>query len=66
MNDEPQTQEFDLDAIPKPELSGHVWVQMGFQLICQSCTREHAVYLRPGYQYQGNDERGRPILKKLW
>jgi hypothetical protein len=58
--------EFDLDSIPKPSLNGHGWVQMGFELICQTCVHPHAVILRPGYHYQGNDEKGQPIIKKVW
>ena len=58
--------EFDLSQIQAPSLAGHAWIQMGYQLICHSCQREHAVFLKPGYQYQGNDERGKPIVKKIW
>lgn len=58
--------EFDFSTIETPSLLGHAWVQMGMQLICQSCQREHAVFLRPGFHYQGNDEKGKPILKKVW
>lgn len=65
-NDEEKHSEFDLSSIEAPSLHGHAWVQMGFQLICQSCTHEHAILLRPGYMYQGNDEEGKPIVKKIW
>ena len=59
-------QEFDLDSIELPPLEGHAWIQMGNQLICQSCSREHGIFLRPGYMYFGNDKKGLPIIKKLW
>jgi len=58
--------EFDLDTIEAPSLAGHAWIQMGFQLICHSCQREHGIYLKPGFMYQGNDDKGKPIVKKIW
>lgn len=65
-DDEPKHDEFDLSTLEVPTLLGHAWIQMGQELICQSCTREHGVFLRPGYMYQGNDAEGKPILKKIW
>jgi len=56
---------FDLNSIPKPELSGHAWRQQGTMLICQSCPFTHASHLPVGYQLYGIDERGYPLIRKV-
>ena len=55
----------NLDELPKPELSGHQWLQMGTQLICQSCPFTHATYIEVGYQLYGIDDKGIPMIRKI-
>lgn len=58
--------------LPKPELSGHAWVQRGTQLVCQSCTFPHSSAIldekglpNPDWQLVGLKEDGTPIFRKL-
>lgn len=57
--------QFDLASLPKPELSGHAWIQRGTMLVCQSCQFEHASFLEPGYQLYGIDPQGLPMIRKI-
>lgn len=57
--------EFDLASLPKPELTGHGWVQRGTLLVCQSCEFEHGTHIDPGYQLYGIDEKGYPLIRKI-
>lgn len=56
---------FDLDSIPKPELSGHAWRQQGTQLICQSCPFTHMSFIPTDYQLYGIDDKGFPMIRKI-
>lgn len=62
---EKEESEFNLNEIPRVELTGHLWVQRGAQIICDSCPFKHSSYLPPGYQLYGTDKEGLPIIKKL-
>lgn len=55
----------NLDELPKAELSGHQWLQLGNQLLCQSCSFSHATHITPGYQLYGIDERGIPMIRQI-
>lgn len=55
----------DLDALPKPELTGHLWRQEGTQLICQSCSFTHMTFIEPGYQLYGFDQDGSPLIREI-
>lgn len=55
----------NLEDLPKPELSGHQWLQLGNQLVCQSCPFTHATFIDVGYQLYGIDERGIPMIRKI-
>lgn len=55
---------FNLDQIPKPELSGHIWRQQGTMLLCESCPFTHSTYIPPDYQLIGVQEDGIPKLVK--
>lgn len=60
-----ESSEFDLASLPKPELTGHAWVQRGTMLVCQSCQFEHGNHIDPGYQLYGMDEKGYPLIRKI-
>ena len=42
----------------------HVWRQSGPYLICKECSLHHAVYIGMEKMMVGEDEDGKPILKK--
>lgn len=56
--------ELNLDEIPQPQLTGHMWRQEGTQLICQSCSFKHATFIPVGYQLYGIDKDGVPMVRK--
>lgn len=60
-----ETSEFDLASLPKPELSGHAWIQRGTMLTCESCPFAHASAIPSDYQLYGIDDRGYPMLRKI-
>ena len=51
----------DFTFIPKGR---HSWRQQGPYLICHSCELKHAVFIGMDKVMVGEDEKGRPILKK--
>lgn len=55
----------DLEKIPEPQLTGHMWRQEGNLLICQSCTFNHSSFIKPGYQLYGIDKAGLPMIRKI-
>lgn len=55
----------NLNDIPRPDLSGHAWIQRGAELSCKSCPFEHTSYLPPQYQLYGIQEDGIPKLRKI-
>ena len=55
----------NLDELPKAELSGHQWLQLGTQLQCQSCSFKHATFIEPGYQLYGIDPQGLPMIRQI-
>lgn len=55
----------DLNQIPEVTLKGHMWRQEGNQLICQSCTFNHATFIEPGCQLYGIDANGTPQIRKI-
>ncbi len=57
--------EVDVNSLPQPQLTGHMWRQEGTQLICQSCSFKHATFIDPGYQLYGIDEKGHPMIRKV-
>lgn len=57
--------QFDLNELPKPELTGHAWRQRGTELVCESCPFTHASYIPPGYQLYGINDSGYPMIRKL-
>lgn len=68
MQDESKPKEeyvLNLDELPKPQLTGHMWRQIGTQLVCQSCSFTHATFIEPGYQLYGIDDQGNPMIRKL-
>ena len=65
-NDQPEAQYvIDLDELPKAELAGHQWLQMGTQLLCQSCSFTHASFIEPGYQLYGINDQGMPMIRPI-
>lgn len=64
-NEEVNSTEFDLASLPKPELTGHAWIQKGTMIECQSCPFPHASAIPSDYQLYGIDERGYPQLRKI-
>lgn len=57
---------------PKPELTGHAWVQRGMQLICQSCTFNHSTVIlddkgMPAVDWQliGLKDDGTPVFRQI-
>lgn len=42
----------------------HVYRQRGYYLICGSCELEHANWIGPDKLMIGEDENGKPIVKK--
>lgn len=67
MNEENKEADYviNLDEMPKPELSGHQWLQLGTQLVCQSCPFKHATFIEPGYQLYGIDDKGIPMIRRI-
>ena len=55
----------NLDELPKAELSGHQWLQMGTQLLCQSCSLTHATFIDVGYQLYGINDEGLPMIRRI-
>lgn len=55
----------NLDELPKAELTGHQWLQLGNQLVCQSCPFTHATHIDIGYQLYGIDDNGIPMIRKI-
>lgn len=58
--------EVELDKlVPYTSLQGHVWVQEGPNLICNSCQVRHAFSIGMDKRLMGYDEEGNPIIKKV-
>jgi hypothetical protein len=57
--------EINLDSIPQPQLTGHMWLQRGTLLTCESCPFSHASYIPPDYQLYGIDDNGYPLIRKI-
>ena len=55
----------DLDKLPKPNLTGHIWRQEGNLLKCMSCPFNHASFIEPGYQLYEINEQGIPMFRKI-
>ena len=55
----------NLDELPKAELTGHQWLQLGNQLVCQSCAFSHGTYIQTGYQLYGIDDSGTPMIRRI-
>ena len=65
-NDIPEPQfVINLDELPKAELAGHQWLQMGTQLLCQSCPFTHATHIDTGYQLYGINDEGLPLIRRI-
>lgn len=58
--------EVDLNNLEPVVLTGHIWRQRGIELVCTSCTKQHAYYLGYGVKFFGLDEEGKPILRKVY
>lgn len=57
--------EVNINDLPQPQLTGHMWRQEGTQLICESCSFKHATFIDPGYQLYGIDDKGQPMIRKV-
>lgn len=55
----------DISEIPQATLQGHMWRQVGTQLVCQSCSFNHGTFIEPGYQLYGIDDEGKPQIRKI-
>jgi hypothetical protein len=64
-NEPERSNEIDLDDIPAPQLSGHVWRQQGAMLVCSSCPFSHSAYIPADRQLYGINEKGEPLLRKI-
>ena len=42
----------------------HTWRQQGYYLVCKTCDLQHSVFIGPDKIMVGEDEEGKPILKK--
>jgi hypothetical protein len=62
-SDQEVSNELDLDALPRPEIAGHAWLQQGTLLMCKSCPFSHATTIPVGYQLYGVNEKGEPLLR---
>lgn len=64
-NEESEVSSVNLDELPQPQLTGHLWQQRGTALICESCPFTHMSYIPPEYQLYGIDDNGYPKFRKI-
>ncbi len=57
--------QINLNELPRPELTGHAWIQQGTALTCRSCPFAHVSYIPPDFQLYGINEKGEPMVRKI-